>query len=166
MKRQLAWLMALVCVNVFAGVPRDEAKIADVMAGKLTEAHLVWWGFNENDSTDIIKAAIESPVKKLIVDKMPSPWITLPVKLKSDFTMVFEEDAEFLAKKGEFMAKGASLISMPGLKNIAIIGLGKRGGILRMHKTDYQNPPYEKSEWRHCVHMHSSSDILLALPVV
>ena len=161
MKRQMAWLMALVCVTVLAGVPRDEAKIADVKAGKLTEAHLVWWGFDENDSTAIIKEAIESPVKKLIIDKMPSPWITLPVKLKSDFKMVFEDGAEFLAKKGEYKSKGASLISMPGMRNISIIGLGERGGILRMHKTDYQNPPYEKSEWRHCVQMHSSSDILL-----
>ena len=161
--KKLAWLVAMVCLgtSLLAAVPRDDAKVADVMAGKLTEAHLVWWGFDENDSTDIIKAAIASPVKKLIVDKMPSPWITLPIMMKSDFELVFEDGAEILAKKGEFMSKGASLISMPGLKNISIIGQGERGGILRMHKTDYQNPPYEKSEWRHCVQMHSSSNITI-----
>ncbi|MBP5638127.1 MAG: right-handed parallel beta-helix repeat-containing protein [Victivallales bacterium] len=155
------FLVMCLSMAVLAKIEPDQAKIADVQSGKIKEAHLVWWGFDENDSTEIIKAAIESPAERMIVDKMPSPWITLPIKLKSNFTLVFEEGAEFLAKKGEFKAKGASLISMSGMENISIIGQGKQGGILRMHKTDYQNPPYEKAEWRHCVQMHSCSNIVL-----
>ncbi|MCI5779239.1 MAG: right-handed parallel beta-helix repeat-containing protein [Lentisphaeria bacterium] len=137
----------------------DQAKIDAVAKGELKEAKASYWGFDPQDSTKILQTAINSKVPRLIIDKQASPWITGPLLGVSDQEIVFEDGAELQAKRGLFKDRGDCLIRLDNVKNSAIIGLGK-GGILRMHKKDYQDPKqYEKSEHRHTVRYGISQNI-------
>ena len=57
--------------------------VAKVASGEVREARVSWWGFDAKDSTKYLRAAIGSGVPKLIVDRMPSPWIVMPLRAVS-----------------------------------------------------------------------------------
>ena len=135
-------------------------KVAEVAAGKLKEAKASWWGFNAEDSTEFLQAAINSKAPKLIVDKQASAWITGPLFLVDNQEIVFEEDVELLAKAGLFHGRGDSLLSAPNTKNLKLAGLGK-GAILRMRKADYHAEPYTKSEWRHGISLRGVENVTI-----
>src|SRR5690606_34017190 len=63
-----------------------------------------------------------------------------------------------LAKRGEYKGRGDSLLSLPGLDNVTIRGYG---ATLRMWKRDYQNPPYEKAEWRMGIRIVGCKNVLV-----
>src|SRR3974390_3385580 len=109
------------------------------------DANAAWWGFNPEDSTDALQTAINSGAKKVVIPYMGAPWITRPLKLTSQQEIFFEPGVIVLAKKGEFQGGGDSLFSAVGVSNLVLRGYG---ATLRMHKRDYQNPPYKKAEWR------------------
>ena len=101
MKKLLAiTIFLLVIGNLIAAQPE---KVAQVERGELKEAYASWWGFDAEDSTKALQAAVSSKVPKLIIDKMPSAWILgNTLKLVSNQEIVFEEGVELLAKKGAF----------------------------------------------------------------
>lgn len=135
----------------------DEDRISKVNRGELKEAYASWWGFDPEDSTEILQAAIDSGVERLIIDKMPSAWITRPLKLRSNLTIVFEDGVELVAKRGEFKGGGDSLLTIDDCDNVTLIGYG---ATLRMWKEDYANPKlYSKAEWRMAIAIHSSRNI-------
>jgi hypothetical protein len=130
-------------------IASDARKIAAVAAGAIMEAKASWWGFNPEDSTAALQAAIDSGVSKLIVNKMAGPWIITPIRLASDQEIVFEEGVEVLAKRGAFQGKNASLFRATNLENITLSGYG---ATWRMWRDDYDNRElYEKAEWRMCL---------------
>ena len=47
------------------------------------------FGFDPEDSTRFIQAAIDSGAEKVIFDKMSSPWITLPLRGASKQELFF-----------------------------------------------------------------------------
>ena len=53
------------------------ASVQEVMA---REVKVSSFGFDPEDSTRFIQAAIDSGAEKVIFDKMSSPWITLPLR--------------------------------------------------------------------------------------
>ena len=63
--------MKYLCL-IFAG-----AVSAMVMA---REVKVSSFGFDPDDSTRFIQAAIDSGAEKVIFDKMPSPWVSLPLR--------------------------------------------------------------------------------------
>ena len=126
--------------------------VAQVRAGTCTEARASWWGFDPADSTAPLQSALTSGVARLVVDKMPSPWIVTPLTGASNLELVLEPGVEIQAKPGEFRPKGACLLSFAGCTNIHIVGYG---ATLRMRHEDYMKPPYEKSEWRHALSIRS-----------
>lgn len=137
----------------------DAAKVAQVVKGELKEARASWWGFNAEDSTEALKAAINSKVPKLIIDKMPSAWITnTTLFLVSNQEIVFEEGAELLAKKDCFKGTSEALVTIKNVSNVTLRGEGK-GALLRMRKADYHTAAYKPAEWRHCVSILSSNNI-------
>ena len=155
----IAGIVAGMAFAAFAAV--DQARIDAVARGELKEAKASWWGFDPQDSTKFLQAAIHSKVPKLIIDKQASPWITKALFGVSNQTIVFEDGAEIRAKKGDFknVGYGSQLLRWDDAENVKVIGLGK-GGILRMHKKDYQNPDlYKKSEYRHALHFVNSKNI-------
>jgi hypothetical protein len=76
---------------------------------------------------------------------MGNPWIVRPLQLCGDQELFIEPGVVILAKKGEFLGGGDSLMTASGVDNVVLRG---HGATLRMHKTDYMAPPYAKAEWR------------------
>jgi len=143
MKRLFIVLMLGACFDV--GAARNAEQIAAVAAGTEPRAVASWWGFDAEDSTEYLQAAIDSGAAEVVVPYVGKPWVVRPIKLRSDLELVFEPGVVVLAKKGEFKGKGDSLFSVSDAKNIAIRGYG---ATLRMRKADYQSDAYEKAEWR------------------
>lgn len=117
------------------------------------------FGFNRDDSTAFVQAALDSGAKKVIFDRQPWPWVVNPVFARSNTEIVFEEGVELLAKRGEFRTKRDScLLNMVCVTNVSLRGIGK-GGRLRMWIKDYHSQDYSKSEWRHALNIMSSAKI-------
>jgi hypothetical protein len=117
------------------------------------------FGFDPEDSTRFIQEAIDSGARKLIFDKKDSPWITKPLKGRSNLTVVFPKGVEVVAKKGEFHALGDHLFTFDCATNVFFNG---KGAVLRMHKSDYQKPPYAKSEWRHALCFRNCENVKIS----
>ena len=125
--------------------PTNAAAIAELKVGKRDSADAAWWGFNPEDATDALQAAINSGAKKVTVPYKGQPWIVRPLRLRGHLELVLEPGVMLLAKKGEFRGGGDSLLAAFGVDDLTIRGYG---AILRMRKTDYQHPPYARAEWR------------------
>ena len=131
--------MKYLCL-VFAGMVS-----AVVMAREIKVSS---FGFDPDDSTRFIQAAIDSGAEKVIFDKMPSPLVSLPLRGASCQELFFEPGVELVAKKGAFLDPREAFITFFHAEDVSISGYG---ATLRMHKSDYFKPPYEKSEWRHAL---------------
>ena len=107
-------------------------------------------------TTASLQAAFDSDVGEVIVDKMPSAWVTTPLKGTSNKRILMEEGVEIAAKRGAFTSTGAHLLGFTSCSNIAIVG---RGATIRMWKEDYQKPPYAKSEYRHALVFESCENV-------
>jgi len=134
----------------------DPRAVEQVLAGHRDTASAAWWGFDEQDSTAALQAAIRSEAKKLIIPNLGKPWVMEPLFLESNQEVVFEEGAVIMALKGAFRGKGDSLLTARDKENITLTG---PGASLVMRKPDYQAPPYEKAEWRHCLSLHGCRNI-------
>ena len=157
MKRFVIQLCAIAGALAASAGERPDL-VAQVRAGTCTEARASWWGFDPADSTAQLQAALTSGVARLVVDKMPSPWVVTPLKGASNLELVLEPGVEIQAKPGEFRPKGACLLTFAGCTNIHIVGYG---ATLRMRHEDYMKPPYEKSEWRHALCIRSCRNVLV-----
>ena len=155
------------CVPLFAQtIAPDEQKLADVAAGKVAQAHAIWWGFDANDSTAQLQAALDCNAPVIIVDcpvidGKAHPWIVRPLDIKGNREIVFAQNAELLAKKGEFLGKADSLVKIVGQSNVTLRAEKAGTATLRMRKTDYHQAPYQKAEWRHALNIKSSSNIVV-----
>lgn len=128
-----------------------------VAAGEIAEATASWWGFDPEDATEALQAAIDSGVARLTVDNTGSPWVVRPIRLASNQEIRFESGVEVIAKRGEFKGKNESLFTASNRENITLIGYG---ATLRMHRADYDNPElYDKAEWRHTLSIRSCSNV-------
>ena len=131
--------------------------VAEVMAGKRTVANAAWWGFDEQDSTTMLQAAIDSGVEKLFIPNMGKNWIVEPLFLnKNNQEIIFESGVIVMAKKGSFTGTGDSLFTVQDKSNITLRGYG---ATLRMHKKDYQSPLYRKGEWRSGLNFHNCKNV-------
>lgn len=142
-------------VSAAAPGPNPQA-VAEVRAGKRAVAQASWWGFQPEESTAALQAAIDSGAKKVVVEKMPSPWIVDKLRLASDQELFFEPGTEVLAKKGAFHGSSDSLFSASGKKNIKLIG---PGATLRMRRADYDSKDYTHAEWRHVLNFHACTNV-------
>lgn len=140
-----------------ADVPNPQA-IAQVAGGQKSLANAAWWGFNREDSTEGLQAAINSGAKHLVIPFMGEPWIVRPLQLRSDQEILFEPGVLVLAKKAEFQGPGDSLFTAVGQSNLVLRGYG---ATLRMRKRDYQNAPYKKAEWRMGIALRGCRNVLV-----
>lgn len=137
---------------------RNEAAIAEVAAGKSTEALASWWGFRAEDATSALQSAIDSRASRVVVDKQTTPWIVDEIRLRGNQEVFFEPGVEVLAKQGSFQATSASLFTANDCENLRLIG---PGATLRMRRDDYAKPPYKKGEWRHVLNLLGCKDVLV-----
>ena len=134
----------------------NTAGIAAVKAGTVKEAKASWWGFSPEDSTQALQSAIDSGVPNLVVDNVGKPWIVTPIQLASNQEIVFEDGVVVQAKKGEFKGTNDSLFTAALKENVTLRG---NGATLRMNRSDYDGPDYDKAEWRHVLSIRSSSRV-------
>ena len=117
------------------------------------------FGWNAEDATEIVQKALDSGAKRVVFDNRGAPWIVRPLKARSNTDIVFEDGVELLAKKGEFHGKRDFLLDMSYVTNSTLTGLGEKGGTLRMRKSDYQKPPYSRSEWRYALSLLGAKQV-------
>ena len=112
------------------------------------------FGFDAADSTEIVQRALDSGVRRIVFDRKSGPWVVRPLFVRSNSEIVFEEGVELLAKRGEFLPVMDALMTLEGVTNVVLRGLGK-GATFRMWGDDYRQPPYKHSEWRHALNLLS-----------
>ncbi|HID77107.1 MAG TPA: right-handed parallel beta-helix repeat-containing protein [Planctomycetaceae bacterium] len=137
-------------------VAGNPAAVQKVRSGRLTEAKASWWGFDPVDATEALQAALDSGARRVVVENMRRPWIVRPIQVPSDIEIVFEKGAVVEAKRGEFKGSNDSLFNIILRRNVSLIGYG---AVLRMHRADYDRPPYAKAEWRHVLNIKSSQNV-------
>ena len=150
-------ILAAVGVEV-APIEKNPQAVQEVIAGKRSEANAAWWGFNEDDATDALQAAIRSGAKRVIVPNVGMEWIVRPIQLAGEQELVLEKGVVITAKRGEYRGGGDSVLNADNLTNLVIRGYG---ATVRMQKEDYivgkvlkdlgwnrWYGQYEKAEWR------------------
>lgn len=136
----------------------NSAAVAEVASGARAVANASWWGFDADDSTDALQAAIDSSARTVVVPYMGAPWVVRPIRLRGNLELIFDPGVLVLAKRGEFRGGGDSLFRASDCENISIRGYG---ATLRMWKKDYQNPRYERAEWRMGVAINGCKNVLI-----
>ncbi len=137
----------------------NPAMVAKVKAGQVKEARASWWGFNPDDATDFVQAAIDSRVPRLILDAMPNSWSVRPLRLVSNQEIVLEKGAKLAAKRGAFQGAGDILLTLSNVTNVTIRG---QGGEIRMFRDDYAAAPYDGHVGnRHAIYIRSSAHITI-----
>lgn len=122
-----------------------------VIAGSVRVSDL---GYDATDSTRFLQAAIDSGAQRVVIDSRL--WITQPLRCRSDQELFFEDGAVVEAKKGAFLDRRKDqMFTVCGCTNVVIGGKGE----MRMHHDDYLKPPYEKSEFRHCISVKDSANV-------
>ena len=122
------------------------------------------FGFDPVDSTRFLQAALDSGLPKIIIDaKKDGPWFTLPLQGRSNQTIVFEEGAYIVAKRGEYKDPYTSrLITFSQCSNVVIRGHSADTCGFRMWRDDYDDRVmYKWSEWRHGIQILSCEDVTL-----
>ncbi|MCX6622403.1 MAG: right-handed parallel beta-helix repeat-containing protein, partial [Acidobacteria bacterium] len=143
--------------------------VAEVLAGKRTTANAAWWGFDEEDSTDALQAALRSGARRVIVPNMTRDWIVRPIALAGNQELILEPGAVISAKRGEYREKGVSVLAARNVENLTIRGYG---ATVRMHKLDYiaghvldilkwdrYFGMYPKAEWRMTLTIANSTNV-------
>ena len=115
-------------------VTANPSAIAEVQSGKRTEANAAWWGFNADDTTDALQAAIRSGAKKVIVPNLGRDWIVRPLQLVSGQEIFFEPGVVLTAQRGAYRGGGDSVLNADNLTNLVLRGYG---ATVRMQKEDY-----------------------------
>ena len=159
----LTMLVSLQPVRAEDALPttRHKQEIAEVMAGTRHEARASWWGFNKDDATQALQAAINSKVPTLIVDNTGSEWIiNKSLHLVSNQKIIFADGVIVRAKPDHFKAIGDSLVRGSGVENITLMGEGT--AVLMMNKKEYQDPArYKQGEWRHAINLGGCTNITI-----
>ena len=159
------WFLTFLAVFCICAVSAEWARpdlVAKVAAGELCEAYASWWGFDPADSTTYLQSAIDSGVSKLIVEKMPSPWVVMPIRAASNQHVVFAKGAVLLAKRGEFVGRNDWLYSFCDVDNAVLTG---HGATFRMWREDYakgkdgRGRDYRRGEWRHTIAIRNSRNV-------
>lgn len=142
---------------VWAAQPQvNQQAIEEVRAGKCKVARAAWWGFHPDDATEALQAAINSGAERVIVERMPGPWIVDMIELASHQELLFEPGVEVVAKKGAFRGTGDALLSAWNKTDIKLTG---PKATLRMRRADYDSPDYKKAEWRHVLNFHGCTNV-------
>ena len=116
------------------------------------------FGWNAEDATECLQAALDSGAKKVIVDKQSGDWIVRPIFINArGMEVVFQDGVTVRAKKGAFKGLSECLFHIKDTAaDIVMRGEGKAS--LVMNKTDYQDPSaYASAEWRSTLEIYGRS---------
>lgn len=121
------------------------------------------FGFNPEDSTQFLQAALDSSERELILDKRDTPWISKPLLCtNNNKTIRFEDGSWLIAKRGEFHGHVDSLLVFKKCNGIKLIGAGSDKCGLRMWRDDYGSTNlYKHSEHRMGISLNSCKDVVV-----
>ena len=120
------------------------------------------FGYDPEDATRFLQAALDSGEKEIVVDAQKGPWYARPLQGRSNQTIVFEKGAFICAKRGEFHNPHIPLIRFSHCTNVTLRGEGPNLGGFRMWRDDYADrSKYKWSEWRHAVSLLSCVNVTL-----
>jgi parallel beta-helix repeat protein len=137
----------------------DHDAVRAVLAGKRTMANAAWWGFDAEDATACLQAAIRSGAKKVIVPDMGRPWVVGPITLESGQEVILKRGVVILARKGAFRQTNDCLFKAIDKHDITLKGHGAQ---LSMRQQDYRNQPYAAGEWRHGISLLGCRNITIS----
>ncbi len=152
-------LMTLIAVQVWAKIPGNGTNpeaVEKVKSGSLKTANASWWGFDENDATASLQAAIDSGAETVVVPNMGKDWVVRPISLAGGQEVIFENGTVVTAKKGEYKSGNDCLFRASEKTGIVLRGYG---AVLRMQKDDYMTPAYSKAEWRMVLCINSCTNV-------
>lgn len=131
--------------------------VSEVISGDRREAKASWWGFDPEDSTEYLQAAIDSGARKLIVERMDSDWVVGPIRVASDIEMVFRDGVVVRSRKGAF-GRNDRLFDILSKENVVMRGEGKV--VLKMDgESTY--PHYHRPGQRHIIRIFGSRNVLV-----
>jgi S-formylglutathione hydrolase FrmB len=161
--------VALAATALGPPVAKNPQAVEEVRAGKCSDANAAWWGFDPDDATESLQAAIDSGAKKVVVPNMNQDWVVRPLRLAGNQELVLEEGVVIAAKRGEYRGGGDSVFTAINIDNVTIRGYG---ATIRMHKEDYivglvlkdlgwqrWYGQYPKAEWRMALAIRGCSNV-------
>lgn len=135
-------------LTIPGNIPSPEA-VREVAEGRRSTANAAWWGFDAEDATQALQAAIDSGARRVVVPNMGSDWIVGPIRLAGHQELFLERGAVVSARRGAFRGGGDCLFQATAVDDVTIRGYG---ATVRMHKQDYMDytkrEVYPKAEWR------------------
>ena len=152
-------LLAALATTTAAAPQVNQRAIDDVKAGRCKIAQAAWWGFDAQESTTALQAAINSGASQVVVAKMSGPWIVDKLTLASNQEIHFEPGVVVLAKKDAFHGKNDALFTASNKSNIKLVG---PGATLQMRRADYDSPAYSHAEWRTVLNFHGCTGVLVS----
>ena len=113
------------------------------------------FGFDPEDSTRFLQAALSSGAAKVVVDRQAADWVSTSLTGAPNQTVVFEPGVTLRAKPGTFHGRADCLLVYVNVSNVLITGYG---ATLKMERAIYDKPPYTKSEHRHTLNLRGVSN--------
>lgn len=135
---------------------KNRVQVIPPSTDKLQETRASQWGFNPIDATKALQDAINSGAHKVIVENMGNPWLIRPIKLAADQEIIFEKGVVLQAVKGSFQSPNDCMFTALQISNLKLTG---QGTVIRMLRRDYENPSYQRGEWRHLIRVLSCSNV-------
>lgn len=112
----------------------NPALVEKVLRGELTEARATWWGYDKEDSTRFLQAAIDSKVPRLIISPKPGAWRVNGLRGVSGQELYFEGDAHIVSRAGADAAR--PLLDLSGLHDVDVVAFAAAvGGDLDVRET-------------------------------
>jgi hypothetical protein len=121
------------------------------------------------DVTDALQAALQ-PGAEVVLPYDPRPYVVArTIRMYTRSTLRLCPGVTLEAKRGQFLDPGGydapnPLLSIVGAQRVRVVG--GPGSRLLMHREDYTEPPYAKSEYRHGVFIAGSEDVEFTGPTI
>ena len=102
-------------MTIPGNTPSPEA-VREVAEGRRATANAAWWGFDAEDATAALQAAIDSGARRVVVPNMGSDWIVGPIRLAGH--------QELFLERGVYpKAEWRMTLSLRGVHKAVIEGL-------------------------------------------
>jgi polygalacturonase len=120
------------------------------------------FGWNAEDATECLRAALKSGAKTVRIDKQQSDWVlSSTVRLPSNVEVVLEDGVTLRAMPERFKGLTDSLLAVVREKNVTLRGEGTAR--LLMNKADYfDRTRYRIGEWRHAVNLMDAERLIIS----
>jgi hypothetical protein len=132
----------------------------------MTTVYADSYGFNSNDATSALQAAINDPTAdKIIVRNMGTPWLTSDtIFLSSNKEINFEPGVVVQAKSGTFLSNTKPLFRALSVDNVKLVGQGEGAdqATLSMNKDEYTDTNNYGNQYGHIIDINGTSNYVVS----